>query len=276
MKKIENKKNNLRCYIGDFFEIAKELPQEYFQLVFTSPPYFVGKEYEEHDDTILERPKLYNFLEDTFKVLLSLTRPGGYIVFNLFDAINYFNYMLKEENGHDKYVKYESPHILMYEIMRKFTHFDQGKFCLNYIWDQKVEDTTAWGSFKSASAVRSRTNHEFIYGFQKKGESSSKGELSELSNEEWMEYTRSVISLNTEPQRSLHPTPFPVELPKYFIKFLTRLDDPVLDPFAGLCTTLEACRQLGREGWSVELSEKYVINSMRRFPKIWGKQKVRI
>ena len=42
-----------------------------------------------------------------------------------------------------------------------------------------------------------------------------------------------------------HPARFPVQLPEFFIKFLTGAGDLVLDPFAGSCTTGEAAECLG-------------------------------
>ncbi len=43
-----------------------------------------------------------------------------------------------------------------------------------------------------------------------------------------------------------HPARFPVQLPDFFIKFLTEEGDLVLDPFAGSCTTGEAAERLSR------------------------------
>ena len=43
-----------------------------------------------------------------------------------------------------------------------------------------------------------------------------------------------------------HPARFPVQLPEFFIKFLTAEGDLVLDPFAGHCATGEAAERLSR------------------------------
>ena len=43
-----------------------------------------------------------------------------------------------------------------------------------------------------------------------------------------------------------HPARFPVQLPEFFIKFLTAPGDLVLDPFAGSCTTGEAAERHAR------------------------------
>lgn len=43
-----------------------------------------------------------------------------------------------------------------------------------------------------------------------------------------------------------HPATFPIEIPKYFIQFLTEKGDCVADPFGGRGTTLLAAEELGR------------------------------
>lgn len=47
-----------------------------------------------------------------------------------------------------------------------------------------------------------------------------------------------------------HPARFPIGLPEFFIKLMTKEDDVVLDPFGGTCTTAVAAENLGRR-WLV-------------------------
>ena len=65
----------------------------------------------------------------------------------------------------------------------------------------------------------------------------------------------------------VHPARYPVELPEFFINFLTDPDDLVLDPFAGSNTTGRASENLGRKWLAFEQSEVYVKGSAYRF---WG------
>lgn len=61
-----------------------------------------------------------------------------------------------------------------------------------------------------------------------------------------------------------HPARFPIELPLFFIKFLTDKDDLVLDPFAGSNATGEAAEKLKRRWLSIEINEEYVKGSKLR------------
>ncbi len=66
----------------------------------------------------------------------------------------------------------------------------------------------------------------------------------------------------------VHPARFPIQLPTFFIKFLTDPGDIVFDPFAGSNTTGEAAEKLGRKWLSVELKREYLQASTFRFEKL--------
>jgi DNA modification methylase len=62
-----------------------------------------------------------------------------------------------------------------------------------------------------------------------------------------------------------HPARMPIELAKFFIKFLTNTSDIVLDPFGGSNTTGAAAEDLERFWISIEASEDYIKGSRGRF-----------
>jgi len=62
-----------------------------------------------------------------------------------------------------------------------------------------------------------------------------------------------------------HPARMPGELAVFFIKFLTRPGDLVLDPFAGSNTTGAAAEHLHRRWVSIEPNKQYVAGSKGRF-----------
>lgn len=64
-----------------------------------------------------------------------------------------------------------------------------------------------------------------------------------------------------------HPARFPIQLPSFFIRFLTDPLDLVLDPFAGSNTTGEACEREHRKWMAIELNEAYLEGSRFRFDK---------
>lgn len=63
----------------------------------------------------------------------------------------------------------------------------------------------------------------------------------------------------------VHPARMPLGLAEFFIRFLTRKGDLVLDPFAGSNTTGAAAAKLDREWVAIEADENYIRGSQGRF-----------
>ena len=64
-----------------------------------------------------------------------------------------------------------------------------------------------------------------------------------------------------------HPARMPIDIPKFFIKFLTNKNDLVWDPFAGSNTTGEAAQSLERKWLATETNIDYIKGSKGRFLK---------
>ncbi|NTV04235.1 DNA methylase, partial [bacterium] len=90
--------------------------------------------------------------------------------------------------------------------------------------------------------------------------------LNDLTGREWTYALRSVISTRyptSGPEayahdlRRAHPSPKPPQLIAELVRFFTRRDGHVLDPFAGVGGTLLACSLEGRTAVGVDLSPDY-------------------
>jgi site-specific DNA-methyltransferase (cytosine-N4-specific) len=62
-----------------------------------------------------------------------------------------------------------------------------------------------------------------------------------------------------------HPARMPIDIPEFFIKFLTSPGDLVLDPFGGSNTTGQAADSLDRKWISIDSNEEYIKGSIGRF-----------
>jgi len=65
----------------------------------------------------------------------------------------------------------------------------------------------------------------------------------------------------------VHPARYPAELPEYFVRMLTDVNDVVVDPFGGSCVTGEVCERLKRKWQCIELSEEYLKGAIGRFSR---------
>jgi site-specific DNA-methyltransferase (adenine-specific) len=225
-------------------EDMHQIPDNCVALMVTSPPYNVGKEYD--DDLAIEEylGLLRRVFSETYRVL----EPGGRI------AINVANLGRKPYIPLNQYVA-----ALLTEI-----GFDlRGEI----IW-QKAKSaggSCAWGSWRSAKNPTLRDVHEYIivgskgsYARMRKGDDT-------ISKEEFLEATVSIWDILPESARRVgHPAPFPVELPRRLIELYTFAGDLVLDPFIGSGTSAVAAVETGRHYVGFDLSADYLEIAERR------------
>ena len=94
--------------------------------------------------------------------------------------------------------------------------------------------------------------------------------LNDLSNVEWLTFTKSVWQSRPPPRDELkeqHPATFAENDIEKLILFFTKREGSVLDPFSGSGSTLIACLNTGREGLGVELVDKWIAISNQRLER---------
>jgi DNA modification methylase len=94
--------------------------------------------------------------------------------------------------------------------------------------------------------------------------------LNDLSNVEWLTFTKSVWQSRPPPRDELkeqHPATFAENDIEKLILFFTKKGGRVLDPFSGSGSTMIACLNTGREGLGVELIDKWINISNQRLER---------
>ena len=95
-----------------------------------------------------------------------------------------------------------------------------------------------------------------------------RNKINDLTGKEWTKFTCSWFIFNAlqsdlKEERAvtkdtqLHPATFSPTMISDFVKYFTKEGDTVLDPFAGIGSTLVACRRTKRIGYGIELNKKY-------------------
>jgi site-specific DNA-methyltransferase (cytosine-N4-specific) len=106
------------------------------------------------------------------------------------------------------------------------------------------------------------SGHDIGANFHKDCGGSIPSNVIQLSNTDSAgQYLRSCRAAGIPP----HPARFPIGLPEFFIKFMTRPRELVMDPFAGSNVTGAAAEQLGRRWVASELVREYIAGSKFRF-----------
>lgn len=89
-----------------------------------------------------------------------------------------------------------------------------------------------------------------------------------LTAKEWMKSQVALWEFYYEERdirnREIHPAVFPIALPKKCIELFTHKGELVLDPFAGVGTTLIATKDTGRNAVGFDLNKKYVEFTKKR------------
>jgi len=220
-------------------ESMDELPDLSVHLVVTSPPYNVGKEYDE-DLTLDEyRRFIRRVMAEVYRVLV----PGGRLCLNLANL------------GRRPYLPL---HAFVIQDLLSLGFLMRGEI----IWDKgaSASPSTAWGSWASPANPTLRDTHEYILVFCKEtfARPPIPGRRPTITAEQFLEFTKSVWRFAAEPATKVgHPAPFPVELPYRCIQLYTYSDEVVLDPFIGSGTTAVAAIRTGRRFVGYEIEPAY-------------------
>jgi site-specific DNA-methyltransferase (adenine-specific) len=234
-------------------EDMSELPSNSVHLVVTSPPYNVGKEYDED----LDLNEYREFLKRVFREVKRVLVPGGRLCINIANL------------GRKPYLPL---HIYIIQDMLDLGFLMRGEI----IWNKAGggSPSTAWGSWLSAKNPTLRDQHEYILVFSKDTFTRQNpfGRKSTISREEFLEFTKSVWTFPAVSAKEIgHPAPFPVELPYRLIQLYTFEGEVVLDPFMGSGQTAIAALKSKRFYVGYEIVPEYVELAQKRI-KIFESQ----
>lgn len=261
---------------GDCEKVLREYPDNYFDLIFTSPPYadqrsktYGGIKPDKYVEWFL--PKTSEFKR--------VLKPTGTFILNIKERV---------VDG--------ERHTYVLELIMKMR--EQGwLWTEEFIWHKKNSYPGKWPN-------RFRDNWERLIQFNKQKDfymyqeevmvpigDWAKERLAKLSETDkvrdesragsgfgknvsnWlgrnMVYPTNVLHLATETGNKNHSAVFPSDLPAWFIKLFTKTENIVLDPFVGSGTTAFSALQLGRHFVGIDISSEYVNLANQR---VLGKQ----
>ncbi len=252
---------------GDVNDFIDTLPNASIKLIITSPPYNLGKEYE--DKVSIE--KYLTLQQQTIENLYRVLRPDGSLcwqVGNYVDKgevfpldIHYYpifknqGYRLRNRLiwhfGHGLHTKKRFSG--RYETLLWFTKSDEYTFNLDPV------------------RVPSKYPGKRHYKGPNKGKLSGNPKGKNPSDvwqkicEEWEEGFWDMPNVKSNhPEKTIHPCQFPIELVERCVLALTNEGDTVFDPYAGVGSALIAAMKHSRKALGSEQDASYVEIAYQR------------
>ena len=238
--------NKIIC--ADSLQFLKKLPDNCIDIIFTSPPYNFGLEYDTHNDTAMWND-YFNMLFGIFLECIRVLKYGGRFVVNVQPLY--------------------SDYIPIHHIISNF--FIQNKMIWKgeIIWEKNNYNCkySSWGSWKSPSSPYLKYTWEFVEVYCK-GDLKKQGkkENIDITDEEFKSWV--VAKWSIAPERNMrefgHPAMFPENLVERVLKLFSYKNDIVLDPFNGAGTTTVVAKKAGRRYLGIDISEEYCTTAEKR------------
>ncbi|HVO72260.1 MAG TPA: site-specific DNA-methyltransferase [Aggregatilineaceae bacterium] len=252
---------SLVLYRGDVGDLLATIPDEAISLIITSPPYNLGKEYE-------DRVSIEKYLEiqaGTIAELYRVLKPDGSIcwqVGNFVDKgevfpLDILYYPIFKKLGlflrnriiwHFGHGLHTSKRFSgRYETILWFTKSDQYVFYLDPV--RVPAKYPGKRHYKGPNIGKPSGNP--------KGKNPS--DVWEIMLQDWEECFWDIPNVKSNhPEKTIHPCQFPVELVERCVLALTDEDDWVFDPFAGVGSALIAAVKNNRRAMGSEKESEYV------------------
>ena len=235
-----------RIITGDVLDVMAQIAENSVHLAITSPPYNVGKDYDNHNDRMNYQEYL-DWLEKVWRETKRVLVPGGRFAVNI------------APTGIKDFVP------IHHDFITQLRRLGM-KFRTEILWyKQTMLKRTAWGSFRSPANPHIVPSWEYVLVFSKeKDRLDGVQRNSDITKEEFMNFSDGFWKISPETKRNGHPAPFPEELIYRLIKFYSYRDNTVLDMFGGTGTVAVVAHKTNRHFIHIDISEEYNNVALKR------------
>lgn len=278
-KTFKPEKSDHVIYQGDALDLLKNIPDESVKLVITSPPYNIGKVYENPVSLEDYLEKQVTIIDDLIRVL----HPQGSVCWQVGNYVNkgeivpldipFYNIFKKHGLKLRNRMVWTFGHGLhaskrfsgRYETILWFTKNDEYTFNLDPV--------------RVPSKYPGKRNYKGDKAGLPSGNPLGKNpsDVWTFVAQDWEKEIWDIPNVKANhPEKTDHPCQYPVELVQRCILALTDENDIVFDPFGGIGTTVLASEVTNRRGVMADLQKDYCELAMERIPDFRsGKLKVR-
>lgn len=247
--------NRVTIFPGDCLDFLATLPEESVQLVVTSPPYNIGKEYEDNLDIETYRKQQQQVIDACVRVLA----PTGSICWQV------GNYVTQGEIIPLDILLYDCFKSRGMKLRNRIVwHFGHGLHCSNRFSGRY--ETLLWftkGERYDFNLDPVRVPQKYPGKRHFKG--AKRGEFSGNPGGKNPSDVWDIPNVKANHvEKTAHPCQFPVALVQRLVLSMTRPDDLVFDPFLGAATTAATALLHGRRAAGAELFPAYYDLAVER------------
>jgi DNA modification methylase len=253
--------------LNDTLEFLKALPENTAALIVTSPPYNIGKAYEER----VEFKKYLEWQKEVIKHCVDILRPDGSICWEIGNYVeegevfplDVFFYDIFKELG----LKLRNRIIWQFEHGLHASKRFSGRY-ETILWFTKGDQYTF-----NLDAVRIPQKYpgKLAYKGPNKGKPSghplgkNPSDTWKVVLEDWEKETWNIPNVKcNHPEKTIHPSQFPIELVERLVLALTNKEDVVVDPFVGVGSSIIAAILHNRKGIGVDKEKAYTDIAYQR------------
>lgn len=241
-------------------DIATLMGRAKAQVVVTSPPYGVGKEYE--------KKGIEPWFDVIKPVIKNITKYAEVVCWNLGDLYSTGTQFIEPTSVYSVNLFAEAGYRPIWIRIWKKQGINFGVGPYHLVTNkpaQQYEYITAFGT----QAEPEYNDQEYAWVSAFAGHSFKF--VKRLTKEERKKWGYAGIwDITTVRANRAHPAMFPVELPWRCIKMHSDSRGVVLEPFSGSGTTIIACEQTGRVCRAMEITPEYCDVAIRRFEEFTG------
>jgi adenine-specific DNA-methyltransferase len=267
----------LHC--GDSLEFLDTIPDETLKLIITSPPYNLGKEYENKTGMDL----YLKFQDQMIEKLVKKLRPDGSICWQVGNFIEKSEVFPLDIFYYSHFKKYGLK--LRNRIIWRFNHglHASKRFSGRYetiLWFTKSDSYTF-----NLDSIRVPSKYPGKRHFKgpKRGLPSGNplgknpSDIWEFVAKEWDEELWDIQNVKANhPEKTIHPCQYPIELIERCVLALTNEDDWVFDPYCGVGSALIAALKNNRRAVGADKESDYIGIAKQRIQDFYtGKLKIR-
>lgn len=269
----------LILHCGDTLEFLPTIPNDTAKLIITSPPYNLGKEYE--NKTAI---KVYlDFQDQVIDHLVRVLRHDGSICWQVGNFVENSEVFPLDILYYSHFKKHGLK--LRNRIIWRFNHglHASKRFSGRYetiLWFTKSDTYTF-----NLDSVRVPSKYPGKRHFKgpKRGLPSGNplgknpSDVWEFVAKEWDEELWDIPNVKANhPEKTVHPCQYPIELIERCVLALTKEDDWVFDPYCGVGSSLIAALKHNRKAVGVDKEQEYIAIAKQRIEDFYtGKLKIR-